>query len=82
MVPFNKLGMFMDADPVRIAEAIKRLGKPVIGKKILAAGYLPPEEALSYVAKSECLDIVTLGVASEKEAEETFGAAVQAFSEI
>lgn len=80
MVPFNKLGMFMDADPVKVAEAIRRLGKPIIGKKALAAGYLPPEDALTYVAQSGCIDIVALGVASEQEAKETFTAAAKAFS--
>ena len=80
MLPFNKLGMFMDADPVRVAEAIKRLGKPVIGKKILAAGYLSPQEALTYVVQMGCVDLVALGVASEQEVKETFTAAATAFS--
>lgn len=80
MVPFNKLGMFMDADPAKVAEAIRRLGKPIIGKKVLAAGYLPPEDALTYVAQSGCIDVVALGVAFEKEAKETFTAAATAFS--
>ncbi|MGQ9459683.1 MAG: hypothetical protein ACUVRA_00435 [Candidatus Bathyarchaeaceae archaeon] len=80
MVPFNKLGMFMDADPAKVAEAIKRLGKPVIGKKVLAAGYIPPKDALNYVAQSRCIDMVALGVASEQEAQETFTVAAEAFS--
>ena len=80
MLPFNKLGMFMDADPMRVAGAIKRLGKPVIGKKVLAAGYLSPEEALMYVVKMGCVDLVALGVASEEEVKETFTAAATAFS--
>jgi len=80
MVPFNKLGMFMDADPIKVAEAIKKLGKPTIGKKVLAAGYLPPKDALTYVAQSGCIDIVALGVASEQEEKETFAAAATAFS--
>ncbi len=82
MVPFNKLGMFMDAHPLMVAEAIERFGKPVIGKKILAAGHLPSKEALSYVAESGCIDIVALGIASEEEAEETFAAATKALSEM
>jgi len=80
MVPFNKLGMFMDADPAKVAEAIKRLGKPIIGKKVLAAGYIPPKDALTYVAQSRCIDMVALGVASEQEAKETFAVAAKAFS--
>lgn len=80
MLSFNKLGMFMDADPVRVAEAIKRVGKPVIGKKVLAAGYLSPGEALTYVVQMGCVDLVALGVASEREVKETFAAAATAFS--
>lgn len=63
-------------------EAIKRLGKPVIGKKILAAGHLQLEEAFTYIGQMGCVDIAALGIASEKEAEETFAAAVSAFSGI
>jgi len=80
MTPYNKLGMFMDAKPEEIAEKAIQLHKPVIGKKILAAGYLKPKEALEYACKSGLLSIVALGVASEKEAEETFRAAAKAFS--
>jgi len=80
MLPFNKLGMFMDANPTKIAEAIRKLHKPVIGKKVLAAGYLPPQDAFTYVAKLGCIDIVAVGIASEKEAEETLTAAAAAFS--
>jgi len=82
MLPFNKLGMFMDADPAGVGEAIKRLGKPVIGKKVLAAGYISPQDALTYVSESGCIDIVALGVASEQEAKETFTAAAIAFTEM
>jgi len=80
MLSFNKLGMFMDANPKKVAEAIRRLNKPVIGKKVLAAGYLAPKDALTYVAQFGCIDVVALGVASEKEAEETLTAAAMAFS--
>ena len=52
MLPFNRLGMFMDADPVRVAEAIKRVGKPVIGKKVLAAGYISPQDHGAPVSSS------------------------------
>jgi hypothetical protein len=79
MLPFNRIGMFMDASPVKIAEAIRRFGKPVIGKKVLAAGYLAPKDALTYVAQMGCLDIVALGVASEKEVKETFTEAINVF---
>ena len=80
MLPFNRIGMFMDAEPPKIAEAIRRLGKPVIGKKVLAAGYLSPKDALTYVSQMGCLDIVALGVASEKEVKETFTEAASVFA--
>jgi len=80
MLSFNKLGMFMDTNPTKVAEAIRKLHKPVIGKKVLAAGYLPPQDALTYITKIGCIDIVAVGVASEKEAEETLTAAATAFS--
>jgi hypothetical protein len=54
----------------------------VIGKKILAAGHLQLEEAFTYMGQMGCVDIAALGIASEKEAEETFAAAVSAFSGI
>jgi len=80
MLPFNRLGMFMDSAPAKTAEAIRKLGKPIVGKKVLAAGYLSPSDALSYIAEQGCIHMVALGVASEKEAKETFAAAAAAFS--
>ena len=80
MVPFNQLSMFMDAHPAKVAEIIRRLDKPAIGKKVLAAGYLPPQDALTYAAQSGCIDAVALGIASEEEAKETFTIAAAAFS--
>ena len=79
MLPFNRLGMFMDASPQEVAKAIERIHKPVIGKKVLAAGYLKPKEAMEYVARVGCIDAVALGVTSEREADETFGTAAKAF---
>lgn len=80
MLSFNSLGMFMDATPQKVAESIRKLGKPVIGKKTLAAGYLSPKEAFKFVADSGCIDIIAVGIASEQEATETFTAAAAAFS--
>lgn len=79
MLPFNRLGIFMDASPTKIALAIRQLGKPVIGKKVLAAGYLSPKNAFSYLHQVRCLDVVALGVASKEEAKETFEEAVNIF---
>lgn len=80
MLPFNRMGMFMDAPPAKIAEVVRKFAKPVIGKKVLAAGYLSPKDALAYVGQVGCLDAVALGVASEEEVKETFTEAVNIFS--
>ncbi|MDH5807191.1 MAG: hypothetical protein QE159_05675 [Candidatus Verstraetearchaeota archaeon] len=77
MIPFNKLGIFMDEKPEIIYELVKKLEKPIIGKKVLAAGKLNPYEALEYASKY--LDIIALGIASEKEAIETFSIALKFF---
>jgi hypothetical protein len=43
-----------------------------MANKILAVGILNPEEALDFLKTLDYVDMVTLGVASEKESEETF----------
>jgi len=80
MFPFNRLGAFMDGSPKEIAIAAKKLRKPLLAKKVLAAGRLKPAEALEYVSALGFIDGVVLGVASESEAEETFKAAFRTFS--
>ncbi|MEM2735916.1 MAG: hypothetical protein QXV45_06545 [Candidatus Bathyarchaeia archaeon] len=75
MVPVNAAGAFMDCRPEGLAALLKRLGKFVIAKKALAAGSLPPAEALTYVASLDCVNSVALGVASEKEVDETMALA-------
>ncbi|MCS7098395.1 MAG: hypothetical protein NZ922_05415 [Candidatus Methanomethyliaceae archaeon] len=77
MIPFNKIGKFMDAKPEIIIELAKKFNKPIIGKKVLAAGSLKPREALEYASKF--LNAVALGIASEKEAIETFKIALEFF---
>lgn len=77
MIPFNKLGAFMDGSPEAVYELARRFDKPIIGKKVLAAGRLKPLEALEYASKY--VDIVALGVASEEEAVETFSIALELF---
>ncbi|MDD3985069.1 MAG: hypothetical protein PHY59_04080 [Methanobacterium sp.] len=78
MVPVNKLGYLMDCDTYGIDERtdlnnmIKSLKKTVIAKKVLAAGILQPKEAFDYLKTTNFVDIVTIGIASVKEAEETF----------
>jgi hypothetical protein len=78
MVPVNKLGymmdypVFMQKERTELAELLRKLNKVVIANKILAVGILNPEEAIDFLKTLDYVDMVTLGVASEKEAEETF----------
>ncbi len=78
MVPVNKLGymmdypVFMHEERAELTELLRKLNKVVIANKILAVGILNPEEAMDFLKTLEYVDMVTLGVASEKEAEETF----------
>lgn len=78
MVPVNKLGymmdypVFMHEERAELAELLRKLNKVVIANKILAVGILNPEEAIDFLKTLEYVDMVTIGAASEKEAEETF----------
>ena len=74
MLPFNMFGKFMDATPGRVLEAALKINKPLIGMKVLAAGDLTPREGLEYVFRKG-LKMVTIGIASEAEAIETFSIA-------
>jgi len=78
MVPVNKLGymmdypVFMQKERDELADLLKQLNKVIMANKILAVGILNPEEAMDFLKTLDYVDMVTLGVASEKEAEETF----------
>ena len=47
--------------------------KKVIINKILAVGIQRPEEAFSFLNTLDFADMVSVGIASEREAEESFG---------
>lgn len=78
MIPVNKLGymmdypVFMQEERNELANLLKKLDKVVMANKILAVGILNPKEAMDFLKTLDYVDLVTLGVASEKEAEETF----------
>jgi len=76
MIPFNKLGKFMDSTPEKVLEVALRTGRLLIGKKVLAAGRLGPREGLEYAFKNG-IKTVAVGIASESEAEETFSVATE-----
>lgn len=71
MLPFNALGYLMDAPPDQLAGALRQLGLPVIGKKVLAAGRLRPDEAFRFALGFGILSGLAIGMVSREEAEET-----------
>lgn len=78
MIPLNKIGylmdidIFMDKERAELSDLIKSLNKKVIAKKTLAAGVLAPNDAFDYLKTVDFVDLITVGIASEVEAVETF----------
>jgi hypothetical protein len=79
MVPVNKLGYlmdvdrFMDKERAEFRELIKKLDKTIIAKKTMAVGILTPNDAFDFLKTLDYVDSMALGIASETEAEESFG---------
>ena len=71
LAPINSLGLFMGPNPCKALEVIEQTNKVIIAKKVLAAGNLHPEEGIAYVSRISNIKGLALGIASEKEAEET-----------
>ena len=78
MVPLNRLGYLMDCDTygpderAQFREIIEKLDKTIIAMHVLAAGIMTPDDAFDYLKTTDFVDMVALGIASEKEAEESF----------
>jgi hypothetical protein len=78
MVPLNRLGYLMDCDTyssderAQFREIIKKLDKTIIAMHVLAAGIMTPDDAFDYLKSTDFVDMVAVGIASEKEAEESF----------
>lgn len=78
MVPLNRLGYLMDCDTyssderAQFREIIKQLDKTIIAMHVLAAGIMTPDDAFDYLKTTDFVDMVALGIASEKEANESF----------
>ena len=71
----NPVGEAMDADPatvVSVLQETKKMGKVVIGMKILGAGKLRDrvDEALQYALAQGVLDCFTIGAESPRELED------------
>ena len=64
--------VFMDKERAELRDLIKSLDKTVIANKTLAAGVLNPKDAFDYLKTVDFVDLMTVGIASETEAVETF----------
>ena len=79
MIPVNKLGYMMDVPDFRADKQVElkalldKIDKKVIINKILAVGIQRPEEAFNFLNTLDFADMVSIGIASEREAEESFG---------
>ncbi|MEL7671918.1 hypothetical protein [Methanobacterium sp.] len=79
MVPVNKLGYLMDTDAfiakerAEFRDIIIKLDKTIIAMQTMAAGILTPSDAFDFLKTLDYVDLMTVGIASEAEAEETFG---------
>lgn len=78
MLPVNKLGYMMDVPDFRadkqeeLKSLLSQIDKKIIINKILAVGIQRPEEAFNFLKTQDYADMVSIGIASEREAEETF----------
>lgn len=77
LAPINSLGLFMGPTPRKAIEMMEQTDKVIIAKKVLAAGKLPPEEGIVYVSRIRHIRGLSLGIASEREAEETLNIALK-----
>lgn len=78
MIPVNKLGYMMDVPHFRLdnqeilSDFLKQIDKKIIINKILAVGIQMPEEAFNFLKTLDYAEMVSVGIASIREAEETF----------
>lgn len=79
MIPVNKVGYMMDVPDFRankqeeLVNLLNKIDKKIIINKILAVGIQRPEEAFNFLKTLDYAEMVSVGIASEMEAEETFG---------
>ncbi len=78
MIPVNKTGYLMDTDVFmekersELQDLIKKIDKTIMANKTMAAGILTPNDAFDYLKTLDYVDLMTVGIASEAEAVETF----------
>ncbi len=70
---FNKVGFQMCPSQLECEQALERAsGAEVIAMSVLAAGYLKPVDAASYLSSLRGLSGIVIGVSKERQATETF----------
>lgn len=78
MIPINKLAYmmdipsFLDKEREILKNKLYKLNKKIIASKVLAAGIQMPEEAFNFIKTFDCIDLITVGIASKLEAETDF----------
>jgi hypothetical protein len=72
LAPVNPVGRFMGSEPAKAATLLEKVKKPVIAKKVLAAGSIAPGEAFPFVSRIKSVKGMAVGITSIQEAEETF----------
>ena len=79
MIPINHLSYMMDMPSFlpgkreAFREKIMSLDKKIIASKVLAAGIQMPQEAFHFFKNLDYIDLISIGVASKKEASDDFG---------
>ncbi len=80
LIPFNKIGVFMDPSfesTLEAAKSARRVGKKIIAMKSLAAGRLEPAEAFQFL--KDRVDGLTVGLTSTDEIRATLKVASNCF---
>jgi len=72
LLPLNSNGWGMGASVKEVVELLNGLSNkhPVMGMKVLAAGKLPPREALEFVLGLNAVSTVAVGITNKSEASE------------
>jgi len=81
LVPFNKIGAFMDPSfesTLQAAESARRIGKKIIAMKSLAAGRLEPAAAFQFL--KDRVDGVAVGLTNTEEIKATLKVASSYFA--
>ena len=63
---------FLEDERNQFKQEISKLNKKIIATRTLAAGILTPKEAFNFIKSYELADLITVGVANEKEVKEDF----------